>query len=568
MENVPEPTPMTQPWLYRPNHVILSGPPQELDRSETILEKNRERLRAAGIADLVRIPPPEPTVFVFDQKYWRPRKPASDPGSRWAGQRVETRDKIPPGESRLYTFKPLHPGVDALFAAKELSKILDEQNVTQNTTTCIDSALINPEEGGPSPEEGGPSPEEGGPSPEEGGPSPGSDWPGDIIPSPGKVKPEKPLEEQYAFWRTGWVAARNQGSSETGAGVTVVILDCFPFFDGRLDADNTYLDAFVLFPIDENAKPGQAEEAEDECRFSRRPPPTPQPKDPDLLAFDEVLPYHGTLIASLIRKIAPQARIIGVRVINNHGLTYTSDLAHAIQWLLANPVIDGQPLLTDRVVFNLSLGLKRTQKEIVESCCMFYTIHNAAARGAWFVCAAGNDSEWRPENPTEPSAYGFFSDSEATAARVIPVAGTHKPTVYSRFSNESAFAAPSTGIVMDPGPSQLKTKIGNTFVRWHGTSFSTPQVTGLLALLLSRATPPDDPKQHIWQTSHPPQRWNGVPEICFSNALLGVSCEQEESTNPDLPEPPPPPPVDRLGIGCLGFLLGSVLTVTFLGGKK
>jgi hypothetical protein len=59
-----------------------------------------------------------------------------------------------------------------------------------------------------------------------------------------------------------------------------------------------------------------------------------------------------------------------------------------------------------------------------------------------------------------------------------------------------------------------------------------------------------------------------VPEICFSNALLGVSCEQEESTNPDLPEPPPPPPVDRLGIGCLGFLLGSVLTVTFLGGKK
>ena len=394
-----------------------------------------------------------------------------------------------------------------------------------------------PEEGDPAPEEGDPAPEEGDPAPEEGDPAPGRlpptparyRWSLPIVPSPGRVEALRPFGEQYIFWRTGLVAARERGVRWQGEGVTVFVLDTFPYFDGRLDADGSLLDLFVNFVADESVRPSPVppDAPELECPFVERPRRSRQPKDdPDRLAFADVLPYHGLLVASLIRHIAPKARIVGVRVINNHGATFTSDLVRAVSWVLSRPRANGAPVSAGQAIFNLSLSLRRTQKETVESCAMFYAVDTAAQRGHWFVCAAGNDSDGRPENPVEPAAYGYYADSPATARRVIPVAGAHKPTAYARFSNEGVVAAPSTGVIMDPGPSRFKEDVlRGGYVRWHGTSFATPQVTGLLALLLSRRRPPADPKQHIWERAHPPRRWNGVREICFSRALAGVSCD-------------------------------------------
>ncbi|MDQ7028940.1 MAG: S8/S53 family peptidase [Ardenticatenia bacterium] len=394
-----------------------------------------------------------------------------------------------------------------------------------------------PEEGDPAPEEGDPAPEEGDPAPEEGDPAPGRlpptparyRWSLPIVPSPGRVEPARPFGEQYVFWRTGFVTARERGLRWRGRGVTVFILDTFPYVDGQLDADDSLLDLFVNFVVDETVRPSPVAPAapEPECPFVERRARSRQPQDdPNRLAFSEVLPYHGLLVASLIRHVAPEARIVGLRVINNHGATFTSDLVRAVNWVLSRPQLNGISLAGDQAIFNLSLSLRRTQKETVESCAMFYAVDTAARRGYWFVCAAGNDSEGRPENPVEPAAYGYYADSSATARRVIAVAGSHKPTAYARFSNEGTVAAPSTGVIMDPGPSRFKQEIlRGGYVRWHGTSFATPQVTGLLALLLSRRRPPADPKQHIWERAHLPRRWNGVREICFSRTLMGVSCE-------------------------------------------
>lgn len=388
-----------------------------------------------------------------------------------------------------------------------------------------------PEEGDPAPEEGDPAPEEGDPAPEEGDPAPDMyRWSLRITPSPGRVKATHTFQQQYVFWRSGFIAAQKHGIRETGQGVTIFILDAFPFFDGQLDADGTFLDVFVNFVTDEAIRPSPTRAAlteQENCPFVERPRVSRQlATDPDRLAFADVLPYHGMLVASLIRHLAPKARLIGVRVINNYGATFTSDLVRAIDWVLSQPEVDGQPLCGDEIIFNLSLSLRRTQKEIVESCAMFYAVHTAAEQGCWFVCAAGNDSDFRPENPVEPAAYGYYSDSRATARHVIPVAGTHKPTAYARFSNEGVVGALATGVVMDPGPSRFKRNVlHGGYVRWHGTSFATPQVTGLLALLLSRQKPPEDPKQFIWEHAHPPKRWNGVREICFARALTGAFCQ-------------------------------------------
>lgn len=429
--------------------------------------------------------------------------------------------------------EPMPPPVDQI--RQTIAQQHGPREISVWPDELLSGAVYPSETGGPTPEEGDPAPEEGDPAPEEGDPAPGRvgptpnayRWSLRITPSPGRVKADHPFGHQYVFWRSGFIAAKQQGMTETGRGVTVFILDTFPYFDSQLDADGSLLDVFVNFVTDETVHPSTTREAEEpECPFVERPAvPLQAADDPDRLAFSDVLPYHGMLVASLVRHLAPEARIVGVRVINNYGATFTSDLVRAIDWVMSRPEVDGQPLAGEKVIFNLSLSLRRTQKETVESCGMFYAVHTAAQRGYWFVCAAGNDSNYRPENPVEPAAYGYYSDSAATARHVIPVAGTHKPTAYARFSNEGVVGALSTGVVMDPGPSRFKHDVlRGGYVRWHGTSFATPQVTGLLALLLSRQEPPEDPKQFIWERAHPPHRWNGVREICFARALAGVEC--------------------------------------------
>ncbi len=471
---------------------------------------------------------PSPAVYVWDGKVWTPtsvRLLAPEDGLNLQAFRLVTTDQSP----RLS------------------EQILRQQEISQGGTIWPDELVIGPipfsshgdpapEEGDPAPEEGDPAPEEGDPAPEEGDPAPDMyRWSLRITPSPGRVEATHPFEQQYVFWRSGFVAAREHGAQETGRGVTIFVLDTFPYFDGHLDANDSLLDVFVNFVTDEAVRPSPTKAVEEqECPFVERPRvPLQATDDPDRLAFSEVLPYHGLLVASLIRHLAPEARLVGVRVINNHGATFTSDLVRAIDWVLSQPEVNGQPLAGEQIIFNMSLSLRRTQKEIVESCAMFYAVHTAAERGCWFVCAAGNDSDFRPENPVEPAAYGYYGDSRATARHVIPVAGTHKPTAYARFSNEGVVGALATGVIMDPGPSRFKREtLRGGYVRWHGTSFATPQVTGLLALLLSRLEPPEDPKQFIWERAHPPQRWNGVREICFAHTLTGTFCRAVPTRRP------------------------------------
>lgn len=427
-----------------------------------------------------------------------------------------------PGETRLYAYTPTDETLETPDVVRAIQRLLEEQgdNVA-NTDTCIDAVLSNPFEGSPSPFEGSPSPFEGSPSPDPGA--------SDCWPSPATV-PAGTLTDQPALDRNGWKTANELGVSETGAGVTVVVIDCFPVDGDKIDVGGTYLDYLVLMDLDEEHTSMERVVLETGCRYSRLPaPPDYEPPD-GVPTHDDLLKYHGTMVASLIHSMAPDVRIIGVRAINNNGVTYSTDLIRAIEWIMQNPIVDGTPLLLDpnRVVFNLSLGLQRTQNETVESCCTFRAVNEATIQRAWLVCAAGNDSYIRPENPTEPAAYGHYWHSRATDGRVIAAGGTSISTKFAGYSNESYFGAPANCVVMDPD-SVSSSMLSGSFVRWHGTSFATPQITALVALLLSSSSRPKRVKQHIFETAHPPGRWDGVREICVSNALAGVPCDGESS---------------------------------------
>jgi hypothetical protein len=338
---------------------------------------------------------------------------------------------------------------------------------------------------------------------------------------------EEDFLRQAAFERIGLTARRARRGEPRGEGVTVVIFDSAP----DLQQDIPPIDPAVIdvwaewprmpesFPLLEPARAvptgRQVADEEPECGIIlRRRLATASALAADDQQMAGYRAHHGPMIASLVRRVAPGASIVLVRVLNGVLGALSYELIEAMRWVdrlrqarAANPRT-GRPLVAGSLVYNLSLGLGRSQPETVQSCVLLAAADELARRGAVLVCAAGNSSEGRPENCLEPAAYGYFGDTFAARTQVIPVAAASyaAPEQYAWFSNESHFAAPGEDLVLDCG----RPLFGSRYVRWSGTSFAAPLVAGAAALWLSAGLPGADVKQRLWDSARRPSRWDGV----------------------------------------------------------
>jgi subtilisin family serine protease len=167
---------------------------------------------------------------------------------------------------------------------------------------------------------------------------------------------------------------------------------------------------------------------------------------------------HGTKIAGIIAAningigiagVAPDVRLLNVKIADDTGMCRASDLAQGIIWAV--------DMGAD--VINISIGIKEPYSKLESA------LNYAWNKGAIIIAAAGNNGD---QYPVYPAAY---SD-------VVSVAATREDNSLAPLSNYGEWID-----LAAPGYKIYSTFPGNEYGYVTGTSFATGYISGIAALL-------------------------------------------------------------------------------------
>jgi subtilisin family serine protease len=183
---------------------------------------------------------------------------------------------------------------------------------------------------------------------------------------------------------------------------------------------------------------------------------------------------HGTMVAGVVRLVAPNAQIMPLKVFDGHGTAHLFDIVEAIRYAVDHGA--------DVINMSFSMGTHSTE--------LLRAIQYARDHGVVCVAAAGNLGERTLVYPAAlPSSVG--------------VAATDLDDQLSDFSNYGSqlvkLAAPGTGLV--------STFPGGHFAAGWGTSFSAPLVAGTVALIHSASDGDTAAVQHTIQALSAGSAW-------------------------------------------------------------
>lgn len=260
------------------------------------------------------------------------------------------------------------------------------------------------------------------------------------------VDPENPLLRDVLL--PGYDFTRNQdGASEWGDidQSTAAILDaekCRTSRPAVTEEDGTVVQSTAAI-LDSTCQPGflgQSTAAildtETQVRLAGAPLPP---------AFG-----HGTMVAGLIHAVAPRARILPVKAFSADGTGRSSDVAQAIYYAVRSGAR----------VLNLSFTFENVSQEVM------YATAFAALQGRIVVAAAGNEGLAVQRWPAEHDW-------------VVGVGATTLWDSRAPFSNQGY----NTFKIGAPGMDLVSTYPGGYYAAVSGTSFSTPLVSGAVALM-------------------------------------------------------------------------------------
>lgn len=348
------------------------------------------------------------------------------------------------------------------------------------------------------------------------------------------------------FRRTPWQQTRLQlhraHDFATGRGVTVAVVDT------GVDAENPQ----IAGKLDPEMTPASFVSLEDDAI-----PPT---RDCD---------GHGTFVAGIIAGrefpdlrfvgVAPHARILPVRVSAGSESGSADQLAAGIYWA----VDQGADIINVSVVTMSPRGTLRD------------AVRYALRKGVVVVTAAGNTGGQAGNAPTWPAAFAAEKGFEG----LIVVGALNQAGQVADFTTTSVPVS-----VVAPGEDVVSTapRLGH-LTNQQGTSFATPFVSGVAALLLERfdkRLSPLEVKRRLQLTAdHPgldlPDPGYGWGVVNPTQALTAILPDgatlptpRGESGIKPIATPPAPDPLPRVvalsvaggAVGLVALVLGGVAT--------
>jgi subtilisin family serine protease len=163
---------------------------------------------------------------------------------------------------------------------------------------------------------------------------------------------------------------------------------------------------------------------------------------------------HGTLCAGILVAVAPGAMIMPIRAFDDDGSADSFTLAKALRWAAQH----------NADVINMSFGTIEASRVMQDA------VAYAQSRNVLLVASAGNDNT---SSPQYPAAY----------PGVITTAATTLTDKKASFSNYG-----SSVVVDAPGVDIISAYPGGTYAVVSGTSFSSAEVAGAVALILRLKT--------------------------------------------------------------------------------
>jgi subtilisin family serine protease len=201
---------------------------------------------------------------------------------------------------------------------------------------------------------------------------------------------------------------------------------------------------------------------------------------------------HGTHIAGIIAArmnsrgivgVAPKTRIVAVKVLNDRGRGFLSDLLNGLGWIYNNQI------RKDIWLVNMSLGFEKDSSPLQQA------IQRLAESGTLMVASAGNSCSDGPGQDESGGEEGEGSTCDAShtgvkhparypeVLAVTAIDSEDRITEYSARGHEVALTAPG-GI--HTGARILSTFLGDDYGYGSGTSHAAAHVTGALALKIQQ----------------------------------------------------------------------------------
>ena len=227
---------------------------------------------------------------------------------------------------------------------------------------------------------------------------------------------------------------------------------------------------------------------------------------------------HGTAVLGQVTRLAPEADLVALRIFGEEGETKTNVIMRAYEWLHNN---------TDRYdIVNMSWGssarsqqLDRTHNELIE-------------RGVRGVVAAGNSGE---KGGSPATAERAFSVGACTEAGKMAEFSSYNP---NRDNPDVAAIGKDNRLAQADGTT-MGTDLSGRWVKASGTSFSAPEVAGMVAKYLS-VHPDATPARIMRDFEANARNIKDQPRDGAGLADYRASVGRKKSPSPD-PEPEPTP---------------------------